>query len=280
MKQFAMTLVAALLLTLALIAAPAFVPGAGDARADDANAVKPLKVLLVIGGCCHDYNKQKDVIKEGLEKRANVVVTHAYDPDKGTRSLNPVYEKDDWAKGFDAVIHDECAADVKDLAIIERILKPHREGTPSVVLHCGVHCYRSDGWNKPGTPTPWQQFLGLQSTGHGRQAPIAVSYVDTTHPITTGLGNWTTINEELYNNITGDVLPTAHALARGKQDNQDTIVTWTNVYNDKARVFSTTLGHNTATVADDRYLDLVARGLLWSCGKLDDHGKPAPGYGK
>ena len=26
------------------------------------------------------------------------------------------------------------------------------------------------------------------------------------------------------------------------------------------------------------FLDLVARGLLWSCGKLDEAGKPLPGY--
>jgi hypothetical protein len=32
-------------------------------------------------------------------------------------------------------------------------------------------------------------------------------------------------------------------------------------------------------VADPRYLDLVTRGLLWACGKLDDQGQPLPGYG-
>ena len=38
----------------------------------------------------------------------------------------------------------------------------------------------------------------------------------------------------------------------------------------KTRVFATTLGHNNATVEDPRYLDLVTRGLLWSCDKLND----------
>ena len=52
----------------------------------------------------------------------------AYDPDGSTSHLNPIYEKDDWAKGFDVVVHDECSADVKDLKAIDRILKPHREG--------------------------------------------------------------------------------------------------------------------------------------------------------
>jgi type 1 glutamine amidotransferase len=54
------------------------------------------------------------------------------------------------------------------------------------------------------------------------------------------------------------------------------VVAWTNTYKGKTRVFATTLGHNNATVADARYLDLVTRGLLWSVGKLDDtHLKPA-----
>ena len=47
------------------------------------------------------------------------------------------------------------------------------------------------------------------------------------------------------------------------------MVVWTNTYNGKTRVFATTLGHNNATVDDPRYLDLVARGMLWSLGKLD-----------
>jgi hypothetical protein len=50
-----------------------------------------------------------------------------------------------------------------------------------------------------------------------------------------------------------------------------TVVAWTNSYGDKnTRVFSTTLGHNNATVADDRYMQLITRGMLWACDKLND----------
>ena len=59
------------------------------------------------------------------------------------------------------------------------------------------------------------------------------------------------------------------------------IVAWTNLYGpNKTRIFSTTIGHNNDTVSDPRYLDLVTHGLLWSAGKLNDDGTPAPGYGK
>ena len=49
----------------------------------------------------------------------------------------------------------------------------------------------------------------------------------------------------------------------------EAVVVWTNDYHG-TRVFSTTIGHYDETVADDRYLDLVTRGLLWSCNKLND----------
>src|SRR4029078_7559941 len=90
-------------------------------------------------------------------------------------------------------------------------------------------------------------------------------------PIVKPLKDWTTINEELYNNL--KIFDSATPLAQGQQDvgnkGDEYVVAWTNEYG-KSRVFSTTLGHNNATVADERYLDLVARGLLWSCDKPND----------
>jgi hypothetical protein len=238
------------------------------AWAQDKDKPKPIRALLVIGGCCHDYGKQKDILTKGISERAHVEWVIAYDADKGTKHLNPVYEKVDWAKGFDVVVHDECCADVTDLDLVNRILDPHRNGLPGVVLHCGMHCYRTKGY--PKAVTPWFEFTGLPSTGHGAQQPIEVTYVDKESPITKGLADWTTINEELYNNSMGKLLDTAHALAKGKQGKNDSVITWTNTYMGKTKVFATTLGHNNATVADARYLDLVTRGLLWSVDKLND----------
>lgn len=239
---------------------------------------KPIRALLVLGGCCHDYAKQQDLITKGVSARANVVWTIAFDPDKGTKHLNPVYEKADWAKDFDVVVHDECCADVKDLQLIDRILAPHKNGLPGVVLHCGMHSYRSEGY--PKKTTPWFAFTGLASTGHGPQAPIEVTYTDKESPIAKPLKDWKTINEELYNNSDGKLLPTAKALATGKQlvkakdgseKTAEAVVAWTNTYEGKTRVFCTTLGHNNDTVKDEKYLELITRGLLWSVDKLETH---------
>jgi hypothetical protein len=244
------------------------VPGTVEAQ----EPPRPIRALLVIGGCCHDYARQKEVLTRGIARRARVEWTIAHDRDTSTRHPNPIYDNPDWAKGFDVVVHDECSSDVRDGAAIERILRPHRDGLPAIVLHCAMHCYRTEGWNRR-VATPWMQLTGLISTGHGPQRPIAVTYVDKESPITRPLTDWTTVDEELYNNAAGRLEPTAHALARGQQDRAESIVAWTNTYGGKTRVFGTTLGHNNHTVGDPRYLDLVTRGLLWAADKLEDRAR-------
>jgi type 1 glutamine amidotransferase len=140
-----------------------------------------------------------------------------------------------------------------------------------------------------GTPHGyWFEYLGLQSSSHGPQEPIAITFTNKQHAIVRGLEDWTTIREELYNNIR--LFDSATPLARGKQtvkrrDGEERtvehVVAWTNEYGPKkTRVFSTTIGHNTATVEDPRYLDLVTRGVLWATGKLDTNGKAMEGYVK
>ncbi len=257
--------------------------------AEDNQPQKPLQVLLVIGGCCHEYDIQKDLLKAGIESRIDAEVTVEYNPDTSTEATFPIYEKDDWAKGYDVILHDECSANVTDPKYVGRILKAHEDGVPAVNIHCAMHSYRWGEFKEPvtagGDNAGWYEMLGLQSTGHGPKTPIDVTYTDKDHPITKTLEDWTTIDEELYNNV--QIFDTAHPVASGKQMQMprqkkgqpsdpnakatevEAIVAWTNEYGPKkTRIFSTTLGHQSETVADDRYLDLVTRGLLWATGNL------------
>jgi putative membrane-bound dehydrogenase-like protein len=241
-------------------------------------AAEPLKALLITGGCCHDYAKQHEVIAKGIQSRANVQVDVIWTDDKSTNPPLPVYDKADWAKGYDIIIHDECAASMNNKETLTRILDAHKT-IPSIQLHCAMHSFRT-GEDR------WFKRLGLQSNSHGPQEPIAITFVDKEHPITKTLADWTTIKEELYNNAN---LFDAHPLAMGKQTvkNKDGttkdveyIVAWTNE-KAGARSFSTTIGHNTETVADARYLDLITRGLLWACDKLTpDYLTPFKGQNK
>lgn len=258
---------------------------------------KPLRVLIVAGGCCHDYATQKEVLKKGIEARVNAVVEVAYDPTKSTKPLFELFKSPDWGKSYDVVVHDECAADITDQAYVANIVNAHKNGLPAVNLHCAMHSYR---WGNFKTPVKagddnasWYEMLGLQSTGHGPQQPIAITFTDKSHPVTTGLADWTTINEELYNNVQilgAKTLATGLQKVPEKKDKKgkvspaseaNAIVAWTNEFGPKkTRIFSTTIGHNNATVEDARYLDLVGRAVLWSAGKLEADGKPSAGFGK
>ncbi len=260
-----------------------------------APAPKPLRVLLITGGCCHDYVGQKDVLKAGLEARANLVVEHMHTPDKSTKPPLALHTDASYGKGFDVIIHDECAADISDPAALRNVLQPHLDGIPGVNLHCAMHSYRvSKEFRTPLAPgsegAGWFDYLGLQSSAHATQEPIAIKFVAGASPITKGMADWTTIKEELYNNVQPPKnFPGHTSLATGRQTttakdgtkkDSEFVIVWTNEFGPrKTRVFSTTIGHNTATVSDPRYLDLVARGVLWAAGKLGADGKPAKGYG-
>jgi len=262
---------------------------------------EPLRVLLVAGGCCHDYATQTMLLQAGIQARLHAEVEIEYNPDTSTEARFEIYDDPDWAEGYDVVIHDECTANVTDAAYVERILEAHRQGVPAVNLHCAMHSYRWGDFREPVEPgadnAAWFEMIGLQSSGHGPQSPIDIAYTDPDHPITKGLEDWTTIDEELYNNIR--LFDTARPLASGRQTQMprrakgqpadpdakgvevEAIVAWTNEYGPgKTRIFSTSIGHNNETVVDDRYLDLVSRGLLWVLGLLDEDGEPTAGYAR
>jgi type 1 glutamine amidotransferase len=251
---------------------------AQQVAAEDSPQPKPLKVLLVTGGCCHDYDKQKVILSEGITQRINAEVTVVHDKGegtKGTKHFVGIYKQPEWWKGYDVVIHDECYADVKDKDFVDGILAAHKAGVPAVNLHCALHCYRVNF----DTYKDWFQMTGVDTRGHGPQLPITIHFT-TPHPITKGMSDWTTIKEELYDIL--EVFPNVTPLATGHNGKQkDQLVIWTNTFGpSNTRVFSTSLGHNNETVADDRYLTLVTRVLLWTVNKLDDQGNIAPGYGK
>src|SRR5216117_4555333 len=93
------------------------------AQQAEAGTTKALRVLLITGGCCHDYARQKDILKKGLEERANVVVDQVHTDDTSTHPPLAILGNPEYAKGYDLVIHDECAADISDPAMVEAVLK-------------------------------------------------------------------------------------------------------------------------------------------------------------
>lgn len=249
-----------------------FLAGPGVSSAQAGEPPKPLRALLITGGCCHDYDGQKRILSEGIRARANVEWTAVQEGGTATKHRVSVYAKDDWAAGYDVVVHNECFSDEKDPEWLERIVKPHRQGVPAVVIHCAMHCYRA--------PTDeWFRFVGVTSHRHGSHFAHLVRNLQPEHPIMQGFPEaWTTPKEELYN--IAKVWPAATPLAASysHETKTDEPNVWINQYG-RGRVFGTTIGHYNHTMEQPLYLDLVTRGLLWACGKLGEDGKPLPGYG-
>jgi type 1 glutamine amidotransferase len=244
----------------ALLAGVAMLLFAGPVSAEPP---KPLKILLITGGCCHDYPAQKDIIKEALEKRANVEVTDILQGGVGREVKIPLYENANWADGYDLIIHDECFGEVTDVAWSERVLAPHQKGVPAVLLHCAMHCYRNGTEN-------WHEFCGVTTRRHGAAYPHDVTSRDPASPIMKNFpAVWDNPAGELY--WIEKVWDTAHPLttSHNKEKDIDELSVWTNDYRG-TRVFATTLGHHNETVESPEYLELITRGSLWACDKLND----------
>jgi type 1 glutamine amidotransferase len=263
-------------------------------------AAKPLRVLLITGALGHDHSTQKDLLKTGIEARVHAVVDCLHTPGDLRTTPLPILGNPDYASGYDLVIHDVMTPGLYAPEIVRAVLKPHLiDGIPAVALHVGVSAYRS-GPNdrRAGTRAPddltWTEFTGAIVHGHGASAPIAITITDPTHPVARTLSEWTTVPEELYHEV--EVFPGTHVIARGRlvqklpttvvdgrpivaAKPEEAVLAWTNVARGRVRVFSTSLGHQNQTVADSRYLDLVANGVLWATDRLDDQGRPKPGCG-
>jgi type 1 glutamine amidotransferase len=246
--------------------APSAVPAA-----ETPNGHKPLRALMITGGCCHDYMAQKNILAEGISARAHVEWTIVHDPSTKTTGRPEVYHKENWAEGFDVVVHNECFADEKELPWLERVVQPHRDGVSAVVIHCAMHCYRA--------PTnEWFRFVGVRSHRHGSHFAYYLNNLQPQHPVMKGFPPaWIVPLEELYN--IAEVMPGTTPLAAGWSHETKKFEPniWVGTFG-RARVFGTTIGHYNRTMENPLFLDLVTRGLLWACGRLGDDGQPLPGY--
>ena len=79
------------LMCLTVLAGPRVIPD---------EPARPIRALLVAGGCCHDYEKQKDILTRGLSHRANIQWTIAYDSNGTTYHKNPIYDQARLGQGF------------------------------------------------------------------------------------------------------------------------------------------------------------------------------------
>ena len=235
-----------------------------SATAVAAESDKPLRALLITGGCCHNYALQSQQLTNAVGKLAAVEWTVVNEGGNGTRAQIPLYANPDWAKGYDVVVHNECFADTTDQDYIRSITSAHKAGVPAVVIHCAMHTYRATDIDD------WREFLGVTSRRHDHLSRYAVKRVAPEHLIVKGIPDgWMTPMDELY--VIEKLWPNAKALATSvsERDGKTYPVVWVNQYG-KARVFGTTYGHSDETFRDAVFLEYLSRGVVWAAGRLKE----------
>ncbi len=235
---------------------------AADATAD-ASPVKPIRAMLVTGGCCHDYDTQRKIVVEGFGKHLGPTewTIHQYAEPKDTRAT--IYDDPQWAQGYDLIVHNECFGGMADPELVERIVQGHRKySVPAIFIHCSMHSYRVSS-----AADSWRELIGVTSTFHEKgKRPLDV--IPTPEGKASGLvaaigDRWTTPNGELY--VITDVWPgtTVLATAMSTEQKADQPVIWKRETGG-LRVFATTLGHHNETMSHPTWLSVVAAGAAWA----------------
>jgi hypothetical protein len=216
-----------------------------------------LKGLLITGGCCHDYNNQKQIITEGLSQRVSISWDIVHEGGTGRDHKISVYKEAGWASQYDVIVHNECFGGVADDDFVK-----------------SLHSYRI----APTGADAWRELIGVTSRRHEKHRGVLVQNVNQFNPIMKDFPTeWKTDNGELY--IIERSWPNCVPLAQayGTDTKKVHPVIWTNKFGE-AKVFGTSLGHHNETMNNDVWLGVVSRGLLWTVGKLDEDGNAKPGY--
>lgn len=226
---------------------------------------QPIKALLITGGGWHDYETQEKLLTDGITERLgeeNIEWTIIHEGDGEPDHHVSVMQEENWAEGYDVVVHNTGFGRVTDPEFVANFVE-HHKGTPAVLIHASVHSYR---YAEPADP--WFEFMGFQSMWHEDQREFDVENIAPEHPVMNGFpDNWPSPADEVYvvEELWGDITPLARAY--GTETEEYHTVTWTHE-NGGSRVFATTLGHNNESFEKDEFLDKITNGILWAAERL------------
>ncbi len=255
-----MTAFATLVLaSVALLSAP----GAAG-RAWRAEAVEPIRSLIVTGRNNHNWRYTSRVHKETLEAtgRFNVDITDdppatLGDPAKANRYSLFVLDYNGARWGEPAETN---------------FVRAVRGGAGVVIIHAANNAFA--GWSD------YERMCALMwidgQTSHGTFHEFDVRYTDKAHPITRGLRGMAKHPDELYHNMIRmqgsgfDVLATAFSSPESRGSGKDEPMALVLGFGD-GRVFHTALGHvwegqdtTKRSISDPQFRVLLCRGAEWA----------------
>lgn len=216
-------------------------------------AKKPDKidVLMVGGGSSHDFDKwYKGADSETLERNGFATVTYIDETDAIGQYLDEV-----------DVLFLSNNQPISDPEVRRKIFDFVEAGNGLVLGHAALWYNWSD-W-----PEYNKELVGGGSRGHDPYGSFTVSVENTSHPITKGVEQEFTLQDELYYykpDPTGagiEVLATASA--PGSQETYPSVFT---VNHDEGRIVGLALGHDAESHDLPAYQTLLKNAVKWAAG--------------
>jgi type 1 glutamine amidotransferase len=236
-----------------------------------------LRALILTGRNNHDWRSTTPFLKKILTSAGRFEVSVLEDPSRLTAadlaSVDVIvldYNGPRWGRTAEAAVAGFV-----------------RSGEGLVVVHGASYAFGEmeilgDKHQRTGQfEPPWTEYgemtgvtwtAGPPRSGHGKRHEFRVEITDREHPITRGLAESFTIDDELYHHLV--FKPGIHVLARaydapeiGGTGKREPIL-WT-VRFGQGRVFHTTLGHDTKAMSAPGFAVTFARGAEWAAtGKV------------
>lgn len=217
-------------------------------------AVKPINQVLVLdGGCCHDWGKISPLIQELLESTRAFEVTITNDRD---------YLIADNISAFDQVILTTQGGVISEEQKAG-LLGFVKSGGGLTVNHAAAGAFREqdDG------AVDYFRMLGGKFLSH-KYKKFRVEIEDPDHPITRNLAAFEIEDEDYIHEYYPE--SPIHVLLRRPDDNEP--VSWVREYG-KGRVFYIALGHKAEAWNNRTFQKMLVRGVFWTA---DSPARPLP----
>ena len=208
--------------------------------------MKKINTLVFAGGAIHDWKGCSQEIVKSLSKTDDFEITLIEDDLDAlvAPKLDP----------YDLIVFYYTVGEISD-AQKNGLLNHISSGKGYVGVHSAADSFR-------GCPE-YQAMVGGHFTTHPHYREYQVSIVDSEHPITEGLVEFSVTDEQYILDYDKRVSVLASALYQGEK----MPVAWTKSWGE-GRVFYLALGHDAAACQHENFSLLLQRGAVWA-------GKPA-----
>ena len=227
--------------------------------------ITPIRVLFVLGSPpYHDIVNLPPILEARLTREGGFAVTRIEPPsgkptDTGHLAKLATLSIDQYDVILFYLNADPLLPDQEEG--LERFLN---NGGGLVALHGSSASFKDSEL--------WGKVVGGRFIGHARgTSALRITFVDRMHPITAGINDFETTDEEYCHELEPTVA--RHVLGRFVARPPKSVcpdgpneMMWTREFG-RGRVFYNSLGHNVATWENEAWQRLVIQGIQWAAGR-------------